>query len=96
MCKEGKYEESVITSSIARLESPNWEFVQLGIAHLGIAYLRVAHLGIDLFKNIFSVAYFEIIDLVRQRLRRNSARCIDHSRTDGEYFISKPFDYTAC
>uniref|UniRef100_A0A915I047 Uncharacterized protein n=1 Tax=Romanomermis culicivorax TaxID=13658 RepID=A0A915I047_ROMCU len=43
---EGKYGESVITFSIARLESPHWEFAQLGIADMEIAQFETARLGI--------------------------------------------------
>uniref|UniRef100_A0A915IHG4 Uncharacterized protein n=1 Tax=Romanomermis culicivorax TaxID=13658 RepID=A0A915IHG4_ROMCU len=51
--REGKYEKSVITFLIARLEPPNWEIAQMGIAQLGIrsylksAILGIAHMGID-------------------------------------------------
>uniref|UniRef100_A0A915HRF3 Uncharacterized protein n=1 Tax=Romanomermis culicivorax TaxID=13658 RepID=A0A915HRF3_ROMCU len=43
---EGKFEESVITFSIARLESPNWEFAYLRIRSTGIPHMRIAQLGI--------------------------------------------------
>uniref|UniRef100_A0A915HLL0 Uncharacterized protein n=1 Tax=Romanomermis culicivorax TaxID=13658 RepID=A0A915HLL0_ROMCU len=44
--KEKKYEDSVILFSIARLESPDWEFGQLGIAQMGIARTGITQFGI--------------------------------------------------
>uniref|UniRef100_A0A915I3M5 Uncharacterized protein n=1 Tax=Romanomermis culicivorax TaxID=13658 RepID=A0A915I3M5_ROMCU len=52
--KEGKYEERIVTLSIARLEAPNWGFARLGIHSIGnsltleFAPLRIVHLGIVL------------------------------------------------